>query len=134
MVIIPISLGGYRGIGLIEVICNVCASIVKNRLQSTTILHDVLHRFRQGRGTGTAIMEENMEHQLAGVIHEPLFQVFIDVQKAYKYLDRGTCMEILRMYVLGHKLQRLLQRYWDGQKLVSKEGKFLGILSTRREE
>ena len=88
----PQKIRGYRGIGLIEVICNVCASIVKNRLQSTTILHDVLHRFRQGRGTGTAIMEENMEHQPAGVIHEPLFQVFIDVQKSYDSLDGERCM------------------------------------------
>ena len=30
---------------------------------------------------GTAIMEEKMEQQLAGIFHEKLLQVFIDVKK-----------------------------------------------------
>ena len=33
-------------------------------------------------------------------------------------------MDILRGYGLGPKLQRLLQRYWDGQKVVPKAGFF----------
>ena len=41
-------------------------------------------------------MEENLEHKLAGIVHEPLFQVFIDVQKAYNSLYRVRYMEILR--------------------------------------
>ena len=35
-------------------------------------------------------------------------------------------MEILRGYVLGHILQRLLQRYWDGQGVVTKSGQYYG--------
>ena len=49
-----------------------------------------------------------MEHQLAGIVHEPLFQVFIDMRKAYDDLYRGRRMEIIRGYGLGPKLQRLL--------------------------
>ena len=37
-----------------------------------------------------------------------MFQVFIHVQKAYEYLDRGICMEILSEYGIGPKLHRLL--------------------------
>ena len=59
-------------------------------------------------GTGTAIMEAKLEHQLAGIVHGPLFQVFSDMKKAYDSLDIGICMEILRGYGLGPKLQRLL--------------------------
>ena len=35
-------------------------------------------------------------------------------------------METLRGYGLGPKLQRLLQRYWDGQRVVSRSGKCYG--------
>ena len=42
----------YRWIGLVEVIYNICASIVNNRLCSTITLYDALNGFRNGRGTG----------------------------------------------------------------------------------
>ena len=58
-------------------------SIVNSRIQSSIVLHDALHGFRKGRGTGTAIIEAKLEQQLAGIVHEPLFQVFIHVRKAY---------------------------------------------------
>ena len=50
-------------------------------------------------------------------------QVFIFVGKAYNCLDRRRCMDILRGYSLGPNIQRLLKRYWDGQKVVPKYGK-----------
>ena len=62
---------------------------MKNTLGSTVTLHDGLHGFRKGRGTGTATTEGKLEQKLAGIVHEPLFQVFIDMQKAYESLDRG---------------------------------------------
>ena len=57
-------------------------------------------------------MEENLEQKLAGIVHEPLLQVFIDVKNSCEYLDRWIYMEILRGYGLGPKLQQILQRYW----------------------
>ena len=35
-------------------------------------------------------------------------------------------MEILRWYSLGPRLQRLLQRYWDEQRVVPESGKYYG--------
>ena len=35
-------------------------------------------------------------------------------------------MEILREYGLGPRIQQLLQRYWDGQRVVPKSGKYYG--------
>ena len=83
MVIIPKGGGGYRGIGLVRVVWKVCTLIMNSRIQSAIILHNTLHGFRQGMGERTDIMEVNLEQQLAGTVHEPLFQVFIDVKKAY---------------------------------------------------
>ena len=71
-------------------------------------------------------MGENLKQQLAGIVHEPLFQVFINMQKSYDSLYGGIRMEILRGYVLGPKLQRLLHRYRDEQKVVPKAGKLFG--------
>ena len=48
------------------------------------------------------------------------------VREAYDSLDIGRYMEILRGYGLVPKLQRLLQRYWDGQKVYPKAGKLFG--------
>ena len=53
--------------------------IVNSRLQITIILHDTLHGFRKGRETGTAIVEVKLEQKLARIVHEALFQVFIEV-------------------------------------------------------
>ena len=64
--------------------------------------------------TQVAVIEEKLEQQIAGIVHDPFFQVFNDVRKDCDSLDRGVCMEILRGYGLGPNLQRLLQQYWDG--------------------
>ena len=120
MVLIPKGKWGYIGIGLVETIWKVCTSIENSLLRSSIVLHSVLHGFIEGRGAGTEIMEAKLEQQLAGIIHETFFQVFLDVRKAYFSLDRGRCMEILLEYGLGSRLQRLLLRYWDGQRVVTK--------------
>ena len=93
---------------------------MNNNLWDAITLHKTLNGYRQGRRVGTATMEEKLDQQLAGIVPEPLFQVIIDVQKAYYYLDRGICMEIIMGYGHGNNLQMLLQRYWDKQKVVPK--------------
>ena len=70
--------------------------MVNCRLNSSVALHDALHGFRAGRGTGTAILEAELAQQLAGIAHKPLFQVFLDVRKSYDSLNRGWCMKIMR--------------------------------------
>ena len=72
MVLLPKGRGEYRGIDLVEVVWKVCATVVNYRLKRTVTLHGVLHGLRAGRGTRTATLEANMEHQLAGLTHEPL--------------------------------------------------------------
>ena len=65
------------------------------------MLYDSLHGFKVGRGKESATLEAYLAHQLAGIAHEPLFQVFLGVQQAYYSLDRGQCMEILQGYGMG---------------------------------
>ena len=44
--------------------------------------------------------------QLVGIAHEPLFQVFLDVRKAYKSMDRVRCTEIMRGYGMVQNMAR----------------------------
>ena len=56
MVLIPKGKGEYRGIGIVEVAWKVCAVVVNFWLNRGVVLHDALHRFIGGRGTGMATL------------------------------------------------------------------------------
>ena len=51
--------------------------------------------------------------QLAWVDQEPLYQIYLDLRKAYHALDRGGCLEILAGYGVGPNLIRLQKKFWD---------------------
>ena len=53
VVMIPNGKGEFRGIGLVEVVWKILTLILHRRL-ATIKLHDVLHGFREGRGTGAS--------------------------------------------------------------------------------
>ena len=76
------------------------------------MLHYDIHGFGEGRGARTAALEANLAQHLAGLAHEPLLQVFVDVHKAYDSLDIDRCLELLRAYGMGMDLARLLENYW----------------------
>ena len=126
MVLTPKGNGEYRGIGIIEVSWKVCAAAVNCRLKRGFILHNALHGFREGQGTGTATLEAKLVQHLSGISQKPLFQFFLDIRKVYDSLDRGKFIEVLRCYGMGTNLACLLKSYWDRQRIVPKMGKFLG--------
>ena len=75
-------------------------------------LHDVLHGFREGRGTGTATLEAKLLQQLAVMREEALYVIFFDLTKAYDALDRSRTLEILKGYGVRDRVRRLLATYW----------------------
>ena len=112
MVFLPKGRGGVQGIGLAKVVCKVCATVVNCRLNRSVVLHNTLHGFRAGRCTGTATLEAKLAQQLAGIVHDALFQVFLDVQKVYDSLDRYQCIYILWGYGMGKSTAHLIVHYW----------------------
>ena len=74
-------------------------------------------------GTGTAKLAKH----LAGLVHKPLFQVFLIVQHSYDSLDRERCIELLRGYGLGTNLAQILDNYWQRQRIVPNVGKYLVV-------
>ena len=53
---------------------------------------------------------------------EVLFEVFLDLQKAYGALYWDICLDILVAYRVGPSTIQLLQTYWDRLTMVSRAG------------
>jgi hypothetical protein len=79
LVLIPKLSGGTRGIGLLDILWKVCLSVINGRLQESIPLHDSLHGFRKGQGTGTASIDAKLQMQLAHIRGIPLYQIFLDL-------------------------------------------------------
>ena len=76
-------------------------------------MHDVLHGFRAGKGTGTAIMELKLAQELDNIDQDLLFLIFLDLRKAYYAPARDCCLEILVLvgYGIGKRMNRILRIY-----------------------
>ena len=92
------------------------AVILHRRLTTVLQLHDALHGFREGRGTGTATLESKLLQQLTAMREEVLYVIFLDLTKAYDALDRSRSLEILKGYGVGERVRKMLREYWDGQR------------------
>ena len=121
---IPKGEGEFRGIGLVEVTWKVVAVILQRRLTAGLQLHDALHGFREGRGTGTATLEPKLLQQLAAMREEVLYVIFLDLTKAYDALDRSRSLEILKEYGVGGRVQKLLMEYWERMTMVARAGSY----------
>ena len=84
--------------------------------------HNVLHGFREGCDTGTATLKAKLLQQIAVLMEEFLYVIFLDLQKAYDALDRSRCLEILEGYGVGPKARRLLTNYWRRLTMVARAG------------
>ena len=92
VVLIPKVKGAFRGIGLVEVTWKLMTVILHRRLTTGIQLHNVLHGFREGCGTGTATLEAKLLQQLAAMREEVLYVIFLDLTKAYDALDRSRIL------------------------------------------
>jgi hypothetical protein len=117
--------GDYRSIGLLNPIWKVVEKVMVLRF-SAIKLHDCLNGGLPGQGTGTAIMEVKLQQQLAWAEQEPLYQIYLDLRKAYDALDQGGCLEILAGYGVGQNLLLLQKWFWGNVKMVCHAGSNYG--------
>ena len=99
--LIPKGGKDYCGIDLVDFMWKVVAAILNRRLTASITFHDFLHRFRAGRGTGTATLDAKLLQKLAALREEVLYMIFMNMHKAYDDLDRSRCLDILGGYVMG---------------------------------
>ena len=109
---------------VLEVIWKVISTIINNRLTSNITFHSALHGFRRSSGTGSAIMEAKLQISHAERDGKILYQVFLDLTKAYDTIDRPRMLEILTAYSMGPNMLLILKNFWEDQKIAVKQRGF----------
>ena len=66
--------------------------ILIQRLIMVIQLHDTLHGFHTGRGTGTVSLIVKLLQHLMAMREEVLYKIFLDLHKAYGALDCSRCL------------------------------------------
>ena len=79
LVRIPKGNTDTRGIELLESLWKLLEANIDAHLRESVLLHNILHSFQSGRGTGTAILEPNLDQELTRVDQDPLLLVLLDL-------------------------------------------------------
>ena len=66
--------------------------ILIQRLIMVIRFHDNLHGFHTGKDTGTASLEANMLQDPMDMREEVIYEIFLDIHKAYVSLDCSRCL------------------------------------------
>jgi hypothetical protein len=117
VVLIPKEGGNYQGIGLLEPMWKVCEQVMDTQLNSIH-LHKSLHGCRDGRGTGTAVIEAKLTQQLAHLKQVMFYGVFLDLKKVFDTMDCKCCLLILRGYGVGPKMIWFIWNFWENARMV----------------
>jgi hypothetical protein len=86
VVLLPKGGGNFRGIGLLDPCWKVVEKIMVRRMGAIDF-DPCLHGGMPKRGMGTATILAKLAQQLAWVEQEPLYQIFVNLRKAYDHLD-----------------------------------------------
>ncbi len=122
-IIVLLSKGNnnYCGIGLLDPFWKVVEKNMVAQFASIK-LHDTLHGGLSKRGTRTATIEAKLHQSLAWRDQCPLYQIYLDLKKAYNALDRERMLDILAAYGVGPKMLALQKHFWDTAQLVCRAG------------
>jgi hypothetical protein len=121
IVLLPKVGGDYHGIGLLDPMWKVVENIMVAQM-SCLKLHHCLHGELPCWGMGMAIMEVKLNQQLAWVDQAPLYQIHLDLKKAYNALNQTRCLETLAGYGVGPNLLHLQKQFWGNAKMVCCSG------------
>jgi len=118
--------GKVRGIGLLESLWKLITTIIHCRLMRGITFHPDMHRFLPKKGCSTACMEAKLQMQHMYCIGQPLYQIFIDMSKAYDGLDRDRTLQLLQDYGVGENILRILQNFWVTHTIIPQQKECYG--------
>jgi hypothetical protein len=114
--------GKYHGIVLFEVIYKVISTIILMCIEDQVKFHTGIHGFQHTHGTSTCILEAKLRIQLASYLCQPLYQIFLDLMKAYDTLDQKCTLSLLKAYGLRLHSLLIIESVWEWETLVPKSG------------
>ena len=62
---------------------------------------------------GTSTLVSKLLQHIAVIRKAVLYEIFLDLHKAYGALAQGGALTFLEGYVVGHQVFRILTRYWE---------------------
>jgi Reverse transcriptase (RNA-dependent DNA polymerase) len=111
----------YQCIALLEVIYKLVLAIINQRMSQEIQYHQAVHGFRQGYGTGTAIMEAKLRMQLVKRTTNSLCFTFL-ISK----MRMTRTIQILKGYGIGRNVIHFIEKIWDMDTVVPKHSGFYG--------
>ena len=72
--------------------------LVERHLSDSIGFHDVMHVFRVRIVTGMDTLEAKLLHHIVSMSQEIMYDIFLDIHKAYYVLDWGHALAILGGY------------------------------------
>ena len=55
---------------------------------------------------------------MAACSYETVYQIYLDLRKAYDSIDRGRVMKILEKYKVGKNIRNYVKSVWEKQRFV----------------
>ena len=121
LAVIPKPDGGTHGLGLLEIIWKLMEAIIDTRVNSKVKIHDILNGFVNRRGTGTAIIKAKLQQELTLLMDKILYQLFLDLKKAYDKVHRGRSLDTLKAFGVGPRVLCLIKNFWENQHIVPRQ-------------
>ena len=93
--------GSYRGITILEAVGKVFARLMLNRVDeviSSNVIPEAQSGFRPGRGTADMIFSARQLQEKCVEQRMPLYQVFVDLTKAFDTVNRDALWIVLGKY------------------------------------
>ena len=115
-----------RDIGLVDLLWKAISGIINHWILSSIQVHDDLHGFLAGRGTGTTTIKAKMIQQIIATRETFPHSIFLDLRKAYDALDMNHCLDILAGYGVEPRMLHILQFYWACLHMAAKAGGHYG--------
>ena len=100
--------------------------VINWRIGVVVQFYDVLRKFWEVKGTGTAFLEANLLQNLVELREKFLYEVLLGLRKAYDALNRESCMKIIGGYGSIPQMERILWNYWDHLSMVDRAGRYYG--------
>ena len=113
-----------RGIGLLEVIQKLVSTIINLRMTNAICFCKVVHGFQKQQGCFTAMGDSKLLIKRAACNGKTIYQIFLDLRKAYKFIHWPQVMALLLKYGVGPRIQRYIKTIWDNQTFFLRQSGF----------